>query len=34
METQYSVTVWIVTHVIAIIAGVAIGIVISWLKHR
>jgi len=34
METEYSVTYWIVSHIIAVIVGAGIGIFLHWLKYR
>ena len=34
METEYSVTYWIIAHIIAIIIGGGMGIFIYWLHHH
>jgi len=34
METEYSVTYWIIAHIIAIIIGGGMGVFIYWLNHH
>ena len=34
METEYSVTYWIVAHIIAVIVGGGMGALIYWLNHN